>query len=133
MSIGFPNIRSIAPGPAEMLGETRVFEGDGSIMLPVPGLKELLGVRLGQRPMPMKEQRTWPLDPSHEQKVTVPLDLFLLDHLPDGSPVLLRNLCSNDSIFQSFEPFYITGVWDDAVEAPAVPAPVREKPKKGTR
>ena len=48
--------------------------------------------------------------------------MIVVDHDQDGTPILLRNISSNDGIWQTGERIYVLGVWDEGVPAPELPA-----------
>src|SRR5205085_2256456 len=91
---------------------TREFEGSGTPYLKVPGLVSLSAVRVGQAEVPLAHEITYPVsagDPP--QMKTETLDLVRLETLADGTPVLLRNIVSNDGMWQTGVKVYVTGQW----------------------
>lgn len=89
---------------------TRFFQGDGSHYLLTPGLRKLTGIRLGSMDMPLTITQRYQTDLiGNFYDETVPL--VIMDTLPDGTPVLLRNVQSNDGIWQVGQ-IYVTGEWD---------------------
>jgi hypothetical protein len=132
-SFGFLNVRDPALQDQAPTDRTRRFEGEGKPILPVPGLLKLEAVRLGTMRLPLEERREFPADDMHLRKVNIGWGVVQLDHLPDNTPVLLRNFSSNDGIFQSEVPVWVTGEWDDTVPPPPPPEPVSTRPRKGVR
>jgi len=112
---------------------SRTFVGEGNLFLKVPGLKKLDAVHMGQHQLYRTEVRKYPIDPNHTQFETDELPLVQFTHLPDGTPVLLRSVITNDGVWQAFQPFVVTGEWDETVPAPELPKPEPEKVKKGMR
>lgn len=92
----------------------REFIGDGTPFLRVPGLKKVLGVRIGQMSLPLETTIKYPVDPQHTDMKTEKVALVQRDVLPDGTPVLLRNQMSNDGMWQQGQPIYVTGDWEPA-------------------
>jgi hypothetical protein len=132
MALGFINLHRPTPAAQEpQRGQTRAFVGDGGPLLVVPGLKELLGVRIGLMNLPLNFQRRFPLDNECKEQVNVPWPLVMLDNLPDETPVLLRNECCNNGVWQVDEKVYITGEWADDVPAPEEPVIEKPRPKRG--
>lgn len=91
---------------------TRVFEGDGTPYLKVPGLREVTGVRVGTREIPLTAPLEFPVDPSGTQLLRTEEPMVSLHTGNDGVPVLLRNTRSNDGVWQA-GPVYVSGVWED--------------------
>jgi hypothetical protein len=112
---------------------TRTFVGEGTLFLKVPGLKSLEAVYMGREQLHRTDVRRYPIDPNHTQFENDELPLVQFTHLPDGTPVLLRSVISNDGIFQSGFMFSVQGEWDDAVPAPEIPVEELKPPKKGIR
>lgn len=105
-------------------GRTREFAGDGSPFLRVPGLVSFTAVRIGTTDIPLTERRKYPTNGSLTAFQDVDEPLFFLDRDAQG-PVLLRSEISNNGLWQSGQPVYITGEWADATPTPAVtPQPV---------
>lgn len=83
------------PGRVPVEGETRIFTGDGSSQLFVPGLKQLIGIQVGT--------------------VHLALDTDVdarLDALPCGTPTLIRDETSNHGVWQRGVSVYVTGHWE---------------------
>lgn len=116
MPKGFHPIADLAQREA-VGANTRRFMGEGTLFLKVPGLKTLHAVAQGGVAFPEKRLVRYPVDLSNRLE-EVELDLFHHTHLPDGTPILMRSLVSNDGYFQSQVPWDVTGEWDDAVPAP---------------
>ncbi len=94
---------------------TRAFVGDGTDMLRLPYCTRVDAVRIGTMPLPETEVRKYPIDAAGRlQEVVEPL--WKVDVLPDGTPVLLRAIISNDGIWQKDANIYITGEWDTKAE-----------------
>jgi hypothetical protein len=114
----------------EVLANTRGFLGDGTAYLKVPGLKKLEAVRQGNQLLPTEIVQEYPKDHTLTRLETVSMPSFVLAHAADGTPVLRRNVCSNDGLFQNGVEFSITGEWDPNV--PELPLP-EKKPAKVSR
>lgn len=102
----------------------RVFEGDGSHILRVPGLVTLEGVRVGPQSIPLTEDIEVPVDPQHSRKEIQSVSLVKLEVTPDGEEVLLRSLLSNDGLWQAGAKIYVAGEW--AKEKKSTPTPKSE-------
>jgi hypothetical protein len=105
----------------EIAANTRVFVGDGTPYLKVPGLQRVQDVRLSGLSLPPKEIREFPADASLTRLLPVENPLYGVQAAADGTPILLRNRTSNDGIWQEGERVYVTGEWDAEVAAPPVP------------
>lgn len=92
---------------------TRVFTGDGSPYLRVPGLLAVEAVRVGNQDIPLFEEREYPKDAQQKRFETKQEPLIALDHADDGTPILLRSILSNDGMWQKGQPVYVTGEWAD--------------------
>jgi hypothetical protein len=112
---------------------TRTFMGEGTLFLKVPGLKKLEAVYMGNQQLHRTEVRRYPIDPNHTQFENDELPLIQFTHLPDGTPVLLRSVVTNDGVWQSQAFFSVQGEWDETVPAPEIPVEEVKLPKKGTR
>jgi hypothetical protein len=118
---------------ASRFANTRRFVGDGNPFLAVPGLRRLESVRCGGVEIPLTETRSWPTDLSLRNFETETLTLIHLTHLPDGTPILLRNQVSNDGVWQAHANFDIAGEWDPDVPAGEPPVDLPQPVKKGSR
>lgn len=128
---GFHPIADLAAGIGT--GEnTRRFMGEGTMFLKVPGLKKLEAVHIAGRPMPQSETISYPVDLGMRQE-SIEVPLVHLTHLPDGTPVLLRNIISNQGHWQMGMEVAVTGEWDERVPAPKWEPPAPEPVKKGRR
>jgi len=131
MPQGFHPIGDIAHKVA-VNANTRRFQGEGTLYLKVPGLRSLESVSCDGHTWPAKREVRYPVDLS-DRRETMVLDMVHLTHLPDGTPVLLRSIVSNDGFWQAFANFDITGEWDEDVPAPEIPEPEPPKIRKGQR
>lgn len=105
----------------QVAGRTREFAGDGSPYLRVPGLVTLEAVRIGTVEIPLTEKRTYPTDGTHKNFEHVDEPLIQLERDHQGA-VLLRSILSNNGLWQSGQPVYVSGTWDDAA-TPAATSP----------
>lgn len=112
---------------------TRTFVGEGSLFLKVPGLKKLEAVFMGNENLHRTDVRRYPIDPNHTQFENDELPLIQFTRLPDGTPVLLRSVVTNDGIFQSGVYFSVQGEWEAGSVAPEIPVEELKPPKKGIR
>ena len=94
---------------------TREFRGDGSPYLLTPGLLALDAegaVRVGSLELPATLTREEPLNTGLTLFQTITEPMVQLDQAPDGTRVLLRNLRSNDGLWQEGTPVYVSGEWE---------------------
>jgi hypothetical protein len=110
----------------EVLANTRLFLGDGTPFLKVPGLKSLEAVRQGTQVLPAEIVQEYPTDHTLRRLETVAMPSVILGRAADGTPVLRRNICSNDGLWQDGREFSVTGEWDETVPE----APLPEKPAR---
>ena len=106
------------------LGTARVFVGDGSPRLKVPGILEVSQVRVGEVEIPLSEKRKYPTDSTgvnFEERDEPMIDLQT--DPADGSPTLLRSTLSNDGLWQAGVNVYVSGKWEPAKGAKAKPTP----------
>lgn len=102
----------------QVSANTREFTGDGTPYLKVAALVTLLGVRIGPQDIPLTQEISFPIsagDPPRMGHET--LEIVKREALADGTPVLLRNIASNNGIWQAGVPIYVSGEWAD--EKPA--------------
>ena len=97
---------------------TRAFVGDGSEILAIPHCIGVSSIRIGMMPLPEYEDREYVVDASG-RKTTVREPLWKVEALPDGTPIVLRGLISNDGIWQAGANIYVTGEWDTKAEEKA--------------
>lgn len=119
----------------ERSGRTREFAGDGTPFLRVPGLQKLEALRIGNTEIPLEQKRQYPTDGTHTNFETVNEPLVSLQHDAQGA-VLLRSVLSNNGMWQSGQPIFVVGDWEDAqaqAAAAAGGAPMSEpqEPAKG--
>jgi hypothetical protein len=96
---------------------TKVFDGNGTPFLKVPGLVRVEAVRVNAMDLPLQrvvEYRTDAAEGSAAERMTLPL--VVVDRDEDGTPVLLRSMLSNDGIWQDGAKVYVTGEWDGGAE-----------------
>jgi hypothetical protein len=99
----------------------RSFEGDGSPYLKVPGLKKIKAVRVGQVDVPLTIEQQIPTDATLKNFETQTVEMVKLVNTPEGEQVLLRNLQSNDGMWQKGVPVYVAGDWESAKGAAPKP------------
>ena len=87
--------------------------------LPVPGLKKVLGARIGKQEMPLDQILRLRHNADKSETVKIVLPTVQIDRDASGNPVLMRNLCSNFGAWQKGETIWIRGEWSD------------DKPKSG--
>ena len=116
------------------LGTARVFTGDGSALLKVPGIVSVSQVRIGDTILPLFEERTYPTDSTgtkfedREEKM-----LDIQTDPADGTPTLLRSKLSNDGLWQAGQIVYVSGEWEDEKKpAKKATAPLDLKPAPET-
>jgi hypothetical protein len=101
------------PGETPDLGKAKTFTGNGTPFLPVPGLKKVTSVAVGQPDaiIPLTEKREYPIeDGKSETRDEQLIDLQI--NPADGAATLLRSELSNDGIWQSGVSIFVTGEWD---------------------
>lgn len=94
----------------------REFEGTGTPYLPVPGLKSLEKVRIGATEIPLSIIERVPVDANATIHEDVTIEMIRLEEGPGGTPVLLRNIKSNDGMWQAGMKIYVTGKWDSGAK-----------------
>jgi hypothetical protein len=92
---------------------TKKFLGTGNEFLIVPGLVKLEGVRIGQQEIPLTEERAYPTDANGQFLDKVNEEIISVQAMPDGRPVLLRSVLSNDGVWQKGAAIYVTGEWNE--------------------
>jgi hypothetical protein len=102
----------------EKAANVRVFVGDGTPFLSVPGLKKVETVRVGGITLADFEQKV-PVDSTLTKFEDQKVQMVELVEAEDGSPVLLRNIQSNDGVWQEGVSVYIAGEYDGEEAAPA--------------
>jgi hypothetical protein len=96
----------------QLAKNVRKFVGEDKKFLPVPGLKELKAVRVGQNPEYLTDiEFETPTDATLKKFKAEKQPLFMTTVI-DGVPHLLRNTLSNDGVFQKDESFYVHAVWE---------------------
>lgn len=109
---------------------TREFKGDGTPYLPVPGLISLApgdgAVRVGTLELPANLTYQVAVDATLQNLETRVEPTVVVRHAPDGTPVLLRNVRSNDGFWQPGMSVFVDGEWDEEVPAPDPQAPVAD-------
>lgn len=99
----------------------RQFVGDGTPVLKVPGLKEVTSVRVGTADIPLTMTEQVPIDVDARRHETHEIALIKLDKAPDGTPILLRSIKSNNGMWQAGVPVFVGGKWEgEKVAAPPV-------------
>ena len=98
---------------------TRTLKGNGTTELPVPGLRSVTAVRVGDCVLPMDHSIRVPHPFDSESKLDLPVPMVSLDTSPDGETVLRRSTLSNSGVWQDSVPIYVEGDWEP--EAPAAP------------
>lgn len=107
--------------------DTREFVGDGTHILRVPGLKKLLGVTCeGGIEIPLEHSEQVVAD-AGGRLATDSFPMLLLDHLPDGCPILRRHEKSNDGLWQDRFSFFVKGEWDPKVAEEKAPHFTRDE------
>lgn len=92
----------------------REFKGNGTPYLPVPGLLDVTGVRIGTQEIPLTLRQKFPESASNfAQKYDVELPLIQLVHDTNGQPILLRSQQSNNGVWQEGVTIYVAGEWDE--------------------
>lgn len=91
----------------------RVFKGDGTPYLRVPGLVALEKVVIGNMTIPFSEARAYPIDVSLQRHQTVQEPLIHVTRDNDGTPVIMRSLVSNDGLWQKDANVTVIGCWTD--------------------
>ena len=99
----------------------RQFVGDGSPVLKVPGLKEVTSVRVGTADIPLTMTEQVPIDVDAKRHETHEIALIKLDKAPDGTPILMRSIKSNNGMWQAGVPVFVGGKWGDTKEVTAPP------------
>lgn len=106
-------------------GNVREFTGDGSPYLRVPGCLAVEEVRVGALVLPDEHEYQVPVTLSDPPQIETRFEpTYQLQHLDDGTPILLRNIHSNNGIWQSGAKVYVTGRWAE----PVVSEPSGEPP-----
>ena len=90
--------------------------------LPVPGLKKVLGVRIGTQVMPLDQVLRIRHNADKSETVKIVLPTVQIDADANGNAVLMRNLCSNFGVWQKGETIWIQGEWEEKTQ---------DKPKMG--
>jgi hypothetical protein len=95
---------------------TRVFEGPGSPVLNVKGLKVIESVRLNGVDLPLFIDEQFPLDTTLTSLHTIKKPLVLLSKDEDGNEILLRDSSSNNGVWQKSQTnipclIEVTGEW----------------------
>lgn len=98
----------------------RVFEGDGTPYLRVPGLRKLESVRVGTVVVPLSTEIEIPEDHTLTRLRRIPVPLLDVQETPEGERILLRSQMSNDGVWQTGVKVYVAGDWDDAAQPVAV-------------
>lgn len=93
----------------------RVFKGDGTPYLRCPGLKKLERVKMHGTSLPDTLIYDVPVDASLRRFERIVMPTVVMDVAHDGTPILRRNLCSNDGNWQDEVLFTIIGEWDASV------------------
>jgi hypothetical protein len=91
----------------------RVFEGDGTPFLRVPGLVKVESVRVGTTEIPLVITMDVPQDASLTKMMPVPVPMIDLQETDDGEKILLRSQFSNDGMWQKGARIYVGGEWED--------------------
>lgn len=112
----------------ETNARTRVFTGNGTSFLRVPGCSGVETIRIGPSPLPLTVQRPYVLNGAMVTEMREEA-LVSFQRDTDGCPVLIRSAISNDGIWQEGAPIYICGEWgdtdsqtiDDTVTPPSKP------------
>jgi hypothetical protein len=94
-------------------GRTRELKGNGSSFLSAKGLKRLIAIHIGNRELPLFEERSYPVDATGQRLVTVNEPLVKLDRRSDNTPVIIRALISNDGRWPAGVKIFVTGEWED--------------------
>lgn len=110
---------------------TRLFLGEGSPFLRVPGLVALQSVRIGAMHLPLYEAREYPTDRTMRRVETVQEQVVAVNRADDDTPILMRGVISNDGIWQAGAPIYVSGVWE-ATEAEGPTEPGGTEPAETT-
>ena len=97
----------------------RIFEGDGSPFLRVPGLKSLEGMALGTArgrvSLPLDETRPHMVSADEREPRQDQVEpLFELQGAGTEEATLVRSVLSNDGRFQKGTTFYVSGEWEGA-------------------
>jgi hypothetical protein len=92
----------------------RIFQGDGGHYLRVPGLKRVERVRVGGMELPPVMEFEVPVDVVGEQVTRTKYQepTYRLDYDNEGT-LLLRNICSNDGVWQDGAEVIVWGEWED--------------------
>lgn len=93
------------------------FAGDGTPYLKVPGLKSVKSVRIGTQVLPMEIKQRFPKDSTGKELIETTSPMVQVQNGPDGTPILLRSIQSNDGVWQAGAQIFIQGDWED--DAPA--------------
>lgn len=114
-AIFHPLVNSAPDGP---ISKFRTFVGDGTPQLIVPGLLEVEAVRVGTVDIPLTLKEDVLVDLSEAAKTEEhEHEMIRLESSPDGTPVLLRSIKSNDGIWQPGVTVFVAGKWADEVPA----------------
>jgi hypothetical protein len=106
---------------------TRAFLGDGTPFLRVPGLRRVTRVVCeGGIEIPLEHSEQVVADAGGRLEMDA-FPMLALDEAPDGCPILLRHEKSNDGLWQDRFAFFVSGEWDEAVVAEAVPHVTRDE------
>lgn len=97
---------------------TRSFVANGTPYLPVVGLRTLEAIRIGVMPLPLTEERHYPLN-GQLQCAPVVEPLVSAQKRSDGTQVLIRAKISNDGIWPKGQRIYVTGEWENEGEPPS--------------
>jgi hypothetical protein len=117
----FPNVHSLAnPDPLAQFfppETTRVFKGNGTETLEVPGLEQVMAVAVGKTLIPLVDNIKVPIDPQQSQIIEVATPLVQLVTLEDGKCALLRSYRSNGGKWQAGDEIRVAGVWSEEPES----------------
>lgn len=110
----FPSIEEAKPAKAE---NVRTFVGNGTNLLPVPGLRSLTSVRIGDIAIPLSINEDAPVDSTGRTETNV-VPLVRIVETREGV-MLQRGLRSNNGIWQQGANIHIIGVWGSKADADA--------------
>lgn len=94
-------------------GDARVFTGDGTAYLRVPGLKNLNSVQMGVMVMPLVFEMELPEYGRTDRYITTEVPTVQVAQDSDETPVLMRSVYSNDGIWQKGAEIIVRGEWED--------------------
>lgn len=106
----FPGANRVTPLPVS--GEAKTFTGDGTGRLSIPGCRAVAQVFVGGMEIERYHENKHPLDNTERPEyIKQSIPLWDLSETEDGIPCLVRNMQSNDGIWQDGATITVVGEW----------------------